>query len=366
MSVSLWKIQRELRRLGSQLLEPYRQIRDAFLRLDYRLRHAHHVKHFDGHVGLTERVAVFLIHQPRGVSESVLATCEHLQQQGYACVVVSNGHLTAEDLDRVLSRAAHVIVRPNFGYDFGGYQEGLVWLRQKKVNLNCLFLLNDSVWFPVLRDSTFLKDMECTGADIVGALSAQRGGAQRHQRKLFYASFMLLFSSKAWQSTKFQDFWKNYRQTSSKAATIRKGERKLSALFIHDEYFTHQVMVDSALYAKLALEITPSTWPSFGLELGLIDPVFDQQRRTLLEQTAPDTESQWRDWYARLGESQNMFTCAQGSLVLRAGVPFIKKSRDPHNMLVLRQSIDAFRACAAFNTTVAQEIQTQLDRHTYQ
>ncbi|MEY4755724.1 MAG: hypothetical protein RJA34_622, partial [Pseudomonadota bacterium] len=36
MSVSLWKIQRELRRLGSQLLEPYRQIRDAFLRLDYR------------------------------------------------------------------------------------------------------------------------------------------------------------------------------------------------------------------------------------------------------------------------------------------------------------------------------------------
>ena len=43
MSGSFWKIRRELRRVGSQFLEPYRQIRDALLRVDYRLRHAQHV-----------------------------------------------------------------------------------------------------------------------------------------------------------------------------------------------------------------------------------------------------------------------------------------------------------------------------------
>jgi hypothetical protein len=363
MRGALWKIRRELLRVGSQLLEPYRQIRDALLRVDYRLRHAHHVQHFEGQVELADRVAVFLLYQPQGVAQSVFMTCEHLQDQGYACVVVSNGELNPADLNRMLPKVAHVIVRPNFGYDFGGYQEALIWLRQRGGDVNQLLLMNDSVWFPALKGSSFLMEMEKADADVVGALSAQRGAAQRHQRKLFYASFMLLFSGKVWRSAKFENFWKHYRQTSSKPRTIRKGERKLSALFIHDDAYTHHAMVSAVTYEQLLADITSSTWPLFARELGLIDTSFAQQRKALLLRSGPDVEEAWHDWYRRLCESQNMFTCAQASLVLRAGVPLIKKSKDPHNMLVLRQSVEAFRLDPAFDPLVAQEIQVQVDRY---
>jgi hypothetical protein len=363
MSGSLWKIRRELRRVGSQLLEPYRQVRDALLRLDYRLRHAHHVQHFEGQVGWTERVAVFLIHQPQGVAQSVLLTCEHLKERGYACVMVSNGELEPEDLNRILSKVTHVIVRPNFGYDFGGYQEAVIWLRQRGGDVKQLLLMNDSVWFPVLKGASFLIEMEQAGADVVGALSAQRGSAQRHQRKLFYASFMLLFSGKIWRSAKFENFWNSYRQTSSKPRTIRKGERKLSALFIHDDEFTHHAMVGANTYKELSLEMTPSTWPIFARELGLMDASFDQQRKALLLRSGTDVDEAWRDWFRRLCESQNMFTCAQASLVLRAGVPLIKKSKDPHNMRVLQQSLEVFRLESAFDAVVLQEMQAQVDRY---
>lgn len=363
MSSSWWKVRRELRRVAGQLLEPYRQLRDAILRVDYRIRHTHHVQHFDGLAAWTDRIAVFLVHQPKGLPQSILTTCEHLRVQGYACVMVSNGALTGDDLTLVLPIVSHVIVRPNFGYDFGGYQEAVFWLRQTDVDLKHLLLINDSVWFPVLSHSSFLMQMEKTGADVVGALSAQRGSAQRHQRKLFYASFMLLFSGKVWRSRKFENFWKNYRQTSSKPRTIRKGERKLSALFIHDEEFTHHAMVNSETYQDLSHELTASTWPSFAKELGLINPSFDRQRQALLLSSGPDVEEAWRDWYRRLCESENMFTCAQASLVLRSGVPFIKKSKDPHNMLVLQQSVGAFCHEVSFDAVVSQEIHGHVDNY---
>jgi hypothetical protein len=58
-----------------------------------------------------------------------------------------------------------------------------------------------------------------------------------------------------------------------------------------------------------------------------------------------------------------MFTCAQASLVLRAGVPLIKKSKDPHNMRVLQQSLEVFSLESAFDAVVLQEMQAQVDRY---
>lgn len=361
MTISWWKIRREFWRVCSQMLEPYRQIRDAVLRLDYRFRHAHHVRHFEGRSHWTERVAVFLMHQPQGIALSVFSTCDHLKDQGYACVVVSNGELKPEDLERLLQRVTHVIIRPNFGYDFGGYQEAVLWLRQRVSCIKYLLLMNDSVWFPALKESSFLAEMEKTGSDVVGALSAQRGTAQRNQRKLFFASFMLLFSEKIWRSAKFEDFWKSYRQTSSKSRTIRNGERKLSALFIHDEQFSHHAMVDGNTYRRLSLGMTKLTWPKFAVELGLIDTSFDQQRKNLLMNSGSYDLEAWSDWYIRLCASQNMFTCAQVALVLRAGIPFIKKSKDHHNMQVLQQSLEFFRKEPAFDAVVLKEMQAQVD-----
>ena len=77
MKMPWWKLIREIYRLGHQLLEPYKKCRDVILRLDYKVRHGHHVKHFNGEIPWSSRVAVFLIHQPNGVMESIINTCKY-------------------------------------------------------------------------------------------------------------------------------------------------------------------------------------------------------------------------------------------------------------------------------------------------
>lgn len=366
MSIAWWKIQRELRRVGGQLLEPYRQFRDALLRVDYNIRRSEYVKHYEGDAPWTPHVAIFLIFQPHEIAESVIETCVYLRRQGYACVLVSNGELTEPERNRVSGFVSHVIVRPNFGYDFGGYQEAVLWLRQSAIQLEKLLLMNDSVWFPVIRNCTFLSDMEKAGADVVGALSAQRGRSQRHQRQLFYASFMILFSGKVWRSSEFEDFWINYRQTSSKPRTIRSGERKLSALFIHDQRFTHHAMVDQQTYQSLAESQDASSWPLLAQELVVMDQTLEQEGKALLYCQDENVVTRWRDWYARLIDSQNMFACAQTALVLRSGVPFIKKSKDHHNLLVLQRSIEALKATDQLKPVVLEEIQTHVKAYFHQ
>ncbi len=61
-----------------------------------------------------------------------------------------------------------IVERPNFGYDFGGYHDG-VWLIGKLgLRLREVLFLNDSVWFPILKNATLLADMRATSQDYVG------------------------------------------------------------------------------------------------------------------------------------------------------------------------------------------------------
>jgi hypothetical protein len=64
---------------------------------------------------------------------------------------------------------SHMIVeRPNFGYDFGGYRDG-VWLIGKLgLRPREVLFLNDSVWFPILKNATLLAEMRATSQDYVG------------------------------------------------------------------------------------------------------------------------------------------------------------------------------------------------------
>ena len=310
----------------------------------------------EGDTPWTERVAVLLIYQPNSLSESVLNTCKHLLQQEYSIVLVSNGHLSQRAIKRLLPLVSQLIVRPNFGYDFGGYQEGVLWLRGQNKKVKQLLLLNDSVWFPVFSNSKLLEQMEATKADVVGALSAERGRSQRHQRKLFYASFMLLFSEKVWLSAKFENFWTHYRQTSSKARTIRQGERQLSGLFIHDEQFTHHAMINPEAFQQLTTDLHASAWRDFSNELALMDSCFAKERKALELKGTDCQVDAWQDWYQRLCDSQNMFACAQGSLVVRRTISFLKKSKDPHNLLSLQQALRSFEAMPDFDKEVLKEL----------
>lgn len=356
------KILRELHRVGLQFLEPYYMIRDAIIRHYYNSKHHDYVTCHDGESTWSEKIAIFLIHQPVAVPKSVIMACDYLKSQGYSCILVSNGQLSCEDLRCLLLKVSIVIVRPNFGYDFGGYQEAIFWLRKSKRKVNRLLIMNDSVWFPVLKDTNFLMDMENKGVDLVGALSAQRGAAQYRQRKLFYASFMLLFSEKVWNSPKFNNFWSNYIQTSSKYKTIRKGERLLTSLFINDSKYSCHAMIDLSYYNNLPIKLQLSEWPAFASNLCIQSEFFSKKRDVLLFRKTQVSKIEWYDWYYSLCQSENMFMSAQTFLVLSGRVPLIKKSNEIHNILALQKSVDFFKENPSFDPEILEEILLKVGR----
>ena len=112
-----------------------------------------HFKPETGQVGYQGNVALFLIYQPNGIEASILRTCDHLAGKGYAPLVISNTPLSKTDRTELKNRCWVFAERPNIGYDFGGYRDGLWLLGKMGVVPDNLLVLNDSVWFPIFEDS---------------------------------------------------------------------------------------------------------------------------------------------------------------------------------------------------------------------
>jgi hypothetical protein len=218
-----WKVRRELGRLGQQL----RAIPEAVWEPLAQRRHdaacAAGLPVTEGAVPLTGRVAMLIIWQPKGLQNSVLATCRHLTAQGYAPFVVSNAPLSARDSAALAAQTWRIMVRPNFGYDFGGYRDGLRQLDRMGVAPDRLVILNDSIWFPLYPDDDSLAQMEASGADLVGAVLRERG-TERFLESYFYS-----LPRSTLQNPAFRQFWDGLKLTSNKYKVIRRGERGFSA-----------------------------------------------------------------------------------------------------------------------------------------
>jgi len=155
--VASWKIRRELGRLGQQIKGILDRFTDPISqrRLDRAV--AAGLLQLDGTLPVSDKIAVFLIYQPTGLAASTFETCHMLSQAGYAPLVVSNCPLTAQDRSRLEAVVWRAVERPNFGYDFGGYRDGLTCLRQWGIAPAELLILNDSVWLPVSPQTDLLE-----------------------------------------------------------------------------------------------------------------------------------------------------------------------------------------------------------------
>jgi hypothetical protein len=92
-------------------------------------------------------------------------------ENGYSPIVVSNLPLNEGDLDQLRPLTYRILQRENFGYDFGGYREGILVFQDQIKSLGYLALFNDSVWFPVQNTRSWLKDAEAAEKDLMGSIS---------------------------------------------------------------------------------------------------------------------------------------------------------------------------------------------------
>jgi hypothetical protein len=197
------------------------------------------------------KAAIYLIFPARGVLASHLIALDYLNACGYAPVVISNLPIAPEDLPLLQTRAAIVAERPNFGYDFGGYEFGIYLLRAHMAGLQRLAIFNDSSWFPMDPTVNWFDMAEALDKDLVGAYAHEAVDTRglRHPEDLIwhwnpkdkhfhYSSFALLLRAPVLRSAVFTRFWARYLATDDKIRTVLRGEIGLTRRLV-DAGFSH-------------------------------------------------------------------------------------------------------------------------------
>jgi lipopolysaccharide biosynthesis protein len=240
-----WKIRREL-------IRPFRQLASFPIRFSSFVAGRFYYdtflkKHARTHVGpipLSSKVCIYVLYPSSPKCESQLVAMESLRRDGFSVLAVSNKYLETKTIEKLLEVAAVLIERVNFGYDFGGYRDGVCYLYDNKhiESLQYLLLMNDSCWYPMTTQN-WPELAISQGKDFVGATSAYGVSYSRleidphkhwvinKERGYFhYASYALMIGQAVLKQSGFQNFFRHLALTNNKKYTVRRGEVGLTKL----------------------------------------------------------------------------------------------------------------------------------------
>lgn len=324
--IQSWKLKRELARLGQQLRAIPEAVWEPFARRAHDTALARGFRTTEGAIRLGPKVAIVLCWQPNGLAASFLNMLDHLVANGYSPFVVSNAPITEADKQSLRSRMWRAVERPNFGYDFGGYRDGLAMLRRENIRPDRLVILNDSIWFPIWSGDRILERAEAAPFDVVGTILRQRGNIA------FLESYFFSIRGPVLDHPGFRAFWDGLRLTSNKYKVIRRGERgfgaalttagiSIGALFPHEDFTAALAAADDAALRQMLAY------------MAVVDPAVADEGVRLATDQGPDFRDRADEFVVRvLGKAQPYSTfpiAAAGHL----SYPVLKKSGEPVSAL---------------------------------
>jgi hypothetical protein len=208
---------------------------------------------FQGALPDSSRYVIYLMFPRNGLLVSHLKALAAFGERGYTPVVISNLPLSEDDRKRLLEGVGWLIERPNYGYDFGGYRDGILFIKDRLAQLDRLVLMNDSVWFPVPESRDWLGHAERMQADVVGAVAnyfsdpgAAAPGEWRYDSshpQFHYCSFALSFGQAVLRNKAFLGFWSGLRLSNDKVTTVLRGEVGLGQWIVRSGH-SHRATLD--------------------------------------------------------------------------------------------------------------------------
>jgi len=226
--IPLWKLKREIRRVHLQLGQARWYIFGSVLKWNYDRTKHQFIKLTEGALPVQSDVAIVLIYQPEGILTSLMKTLDHLQENGFATVVVSNSPLHENDLESLRQHSFLVMQRPNFGYDFGGYRDAILHLLDCGHQPDNLLVMNDSIWFPLTDESSLLNHIRHQKDDMYGIVLAERPD---EPERTHLQSYMFNFKKGLVEQKVFAQFWKKIPISSNKQVVIRRCEMRMTHAF---------------------------------------------------------------------------------------------------------------------------------------
>ena len=223
--IAAWKLKREWNRAKMQLEQWHWFLFGAMRRRRYDQTRKQTVIYSEGARPMAADVAILLIYQPKGLLHSLYLELDYLHAKGIATIVVSNAPIARDDLERLQSHCHLVLQRPNYGYDFGGYRDGVLTLFERGINPQNLFILNDSVWFPLNVDSTLIDQARQSAADLFGIYYNER---PKTPQRSHLQSYFYRFNRQLVISAAFETYWRELTLTNNKYMVVRQCEIKLT------------------------------------------------------------------------------------------------------------------------------------------
>lgn len=231
----------------------------------------------------------------------VLFCLQAIREVGFEVVFISNSKIAEEDRG-ALTLCRQVLERPNEGYDFGMWQEGL--RNYEAANLKELLLLNSSIVGPLGDLGQLWSRPDVKSSDFWG-LTDNTDLAPHLQ------SYFMVFPQRVLEAECFRQFWDSILPYQDKMQLIRSYELGLT-LWLEQHGFQWRALFPSeTIRAKVKGHTS----------------VFTKAKRRLLRGSEPGPN----------------VTLSYPELLLQAGMPFLKASllergniyRDPKEALSL-------------------------------
>ncbi len=163
---------------------------------------------------------------------------ENLKQQLRAKVMVvsTNLNISKTEIEKISSKVDCLILRNNFGRDFGSWKLGLSLIPNIQ-KYQSLILANDTVYGPFQSLENFLGHIEVKTKAAIGGMTDFYGKSSQlksghlesgHLESYHLQSYFLIFNQACLKTKWFGDYWQNYRNHYGRLPTIRNGELGLS------------------------------------------------------------------------------------------------------------------------------------------
>ena len=166
----------------------------------------------------SRREAIFAHYDRHGiVYPYVMYQLSELCRCGFRITFVTSSPSVSDEYVKLLTELCRqIIVRKNYGYDFGSYKDGLKYIGDLK-NIEQIILANDSTYGPLWPLTDLLSAFSPEQCDFWGVTDSWQNGYHLQ-------SYFIAFYPAAFLSSTFQRFWHNFPYISKKELSIRRGE----------------------------------------------------------------------------------------------------------------------------------------------
>lgn len=292
--IPYWKLKRELKRPFDQLRAAVLYPIDAFQKWRHDRSFHRNIRITTGAQDAGPKFAILLIYQPKGLAKTTFLTCQHLAECGYSVLLVSNTRLSEDARAQLAPKVWRILERPNVGYDFGGYRDGLRVLQEANVDPQALMMVNDSIWWPLCSGDTAVQQMEQRGVDVAGMILRPMGKPRKRATKSgpHLQSYVFWFGPNTLKLDAFTAFWRDYSLSSFKYNAIRHGELRLTLVLAEAGMRVAPIFTFDALMERLQGQ--PDAYLRKVLHYGAYRDAELAGRAKKLE-TAAVVDEDWRD-----------------------------------------------------------------------